>query len=87
MNTGSGWSLVESGSTADKYIAVYRYKDILTPGISTSALRNSLTMVDMSLTDYAGISDINVTMTGYACGVEDESLDTAWDSIKSNYEL
>ena len=87
MNTGSGWNLVESGSAGDKYIAVYRYNDVVAPDASTTALGSSLTMVDMSLADYAEISDINVEMTGYACGTDDETLDTAWDSIKLNYGL
>lgn len=84
IDLNSGWSLVESGSSGDKYIAVYRYDDVVTPGSSTTALGSSLTMVDMSLTDYADLIDINVAMTGYACGAEDESLDTAWESIKGN---
>ena len=87
LNTGSGWTLVESGETGDKWVAVCRYDDILTPGEFTTALGSSLTMVDMSLTDYADLSDINVTMTGYACGAEGEELSTAWESIKGNYGL
>lgn len=87
IDLNSGWSLVESGEAAGKYVTVYRYNDVVAPGTSTTAMGGSLTMVDMSLTDYAALSDINVTMTGYACGAEDESLDTAWDSIKGNYEL
>ncbi len=70
-----------------QYIAVYRYDDILTPGASPTALASSLTMVDISLSDYAALSDLNVTMTGYACGAEGETLETAWDNIKGNYGL
>jgi len=87
LNAGSGWSVEEAQVAGDKYIAVYRYDDVVAPGASTTALGSSLTMVDMSLTEYADLSDINVTMTGYACGAEDESLDTAWESIKGNYGL
>ena len=87
LNTDSSWTLVESGSSGDKYVTVYRYNNVLAPGASTTALGSSLTMVDMSLSDYADLSDINVTMTGYACGAEDETLDTAWESIKGNYGL
>lgn len=87
IDVNSGWSLVESGSSGDKYVTVYRYDDIVAPGASTTALGSGLTMVDMSLAEYADLTDINVTMTGYACGAEDESLDTAWDSIKGNYGL
>lgn len=87
LNMGSGWSVEEEQGVGDKYVTVYRYDDVVTPGESTTALGSSLTMVDMSLADYADLSDINVTMTGYACGAEDETLDTAWDSIKANYGL
>lgn len=87
LDMNSGWSVEEAQVVGDKYIAVYRYNDVVAPGTSTTALGSSLTMVDMSLTDYADLTDINVTMTGYACGAEDESLDTAWDSIKENYGL
>lgn len=87
LNTGSGWSVEEAQVVGNKYVTVYRYNDIVTPGASTTALGSSLTMVDMSLDDYVEISDINVTMTGYACGAEDETIDTAWESIKGNYGL
>ena len=87
LNTGSGWSLVESGSSSDKWVSVYRYNNVLAPGSSTSSLGSSLTMVDMSTADYADLTDINVTMTGYACGAEGEELSTAWESIKGNYGL
>ncbi len=87
IDMNSGWSVEEERVVGDKYIAVYCYDDVVAPGASTTALGCSLTMVDMSLTDYADLTDINVTMIGYACGAEDESLDTAWDSIKGNYGL
>ena len=87
INLNAGWSVEESGVVGDKHVTVYRYDDILTPGASTTALGSSLTMVDMSLADYADLTDIDVTMTGYACGAEDESLETAWESIKGNYGL
>ncbi len=87
LDPNSGWSLEESKVVDGQYIAVYRYDDILTPGVSTSALADKLTMVDISLSDYAEVENINVTMTGYACGAEGETLDTAWDSIKENYGM
>ena len=87
IDLNSGWECIESGVNGDKWFSVYRYNDVVAPGASTTALGSSLTMVDMSLTEYADLSDINVTMTGYACGTEDESLDTAWESIKGNYGL
>lgn len=87
LNIGSGWSVEEAQVLGDKFIAVYRYDDVVAPGASTTALGSSLTMINMSLADYADLTDINVTMTGYACGAEEESLETAWDSIKGNYGL
>ena len=87
LNMGSGWSVEEEQGVGDKYVTVYRYNNVLAPGSSTSSLGSSLTMVDMSLAEYADLSDINVTMTGYACGAEDETIDTAWESIKGNYGL
>lgn len=87
LNTGSGWSIEETHVVGDKYVAVYRYNNVVASGAFTTALGSSLTMVDMSLAEYADLSDINVIMTGYACGAEDESLDTAWESIKGNYGL
>lgn len=87
IDVNSGWECIESGTNGDTWFSVYRYNDVVAPGASTTALGSSLTMVDMSLADYSELSDINVTMTGYACGAEDESLDTAWESIKGNYGL
>ena len=87
LDLNSSWECIETGVNGNKWISVYRFNDIVAPGASTTALGSSLTMVDMSLADYADISDINVTMTGYACGVEGESLETAWDSIKANYGM
>lgn len=59
----------------------------MAPSASTTALGSNLTVVDMSMADYVDLTDINVTMIGYACGTDDETLDTAWDSIKLNYGL
>lgn len=87
LDLNSGWSVEEAQVVGDRYIAVYRYDEVLTPGASTSALADKLTMVDMSLAEYSELSDINVTMTGYACGAEDKELSTAWESIKGNYGL
>ena len=87
LDTDSSWECIESGVNGDTWFSVYRYNDVVAPGASTTALGSSLTMVDMSLADYADLTDINVTMTGYACGAEDEELSTAWESIKGFYGL
>lgn len=84
LNVDSGWSLVESGENDGTWVEVYRYDDVLTPEQSTTALSNSITMVDMTLAEFAEISDIDVSMTGYACRVSDVTgIDEAWDYIKS----
>lgn len=87
LNTDSSWECIESGTNGDTWFSVYRYNEVVAPGASTTALGSSLTMVDMSLVEYSELSDINVTMTGYACGAEGEELSTAWESIKGNYGL
>ena len=84
LAVNDGWSLVESGEVDGKWIEVYRYDAVLTPGASTTALSNSMTMVDMGMADYAEIGEIDVSMTGYACRVSDVAgIDEAWDYIKS----
>ena len=45
----------------------------LSPGESTSALTNQMTMKSISNAEYAGIDDINIIITGYAMGTEDMS--------------
>ncbi len=88
FDPNSGWSLEESEVVDGQYIAIYRYNEALTPGTSTTALSSNFTMVDISLSDYAEIENVNVNMTGYACVAEDgETLEIAWDSIKENYGL
>lgn len=41
----------------------------------------------MSLADYVELTDMNVEMTEYVCGTDDEAIDTAWNNIKVNYGL
>lgn len=41
-------------------------------------------MVDMGMADYAEISEIDVSMTGFACRVADVAgIDDAWGYTKS----
>ena len=67
------WCVVsEDGGTV-----VYAYGSAemtaLQPGESTSALTSRMTMSEVSNAEYAGIDDINITITGYAMGTEDMS--------------
>ena len=68
---------------------VYAYGDtemtVLCPGESTSALTNQMTMRSISIAEYAAIDDINVTITGYAIGIEGVSTNPtdAWNECKA----
>ena len=84
LDVDASWSLVDSGERDGVWVEVYQYDTVLTPGASTTALADKLTMVDMGMADYAEISEIDVSMTGFACRVSDvESIDEAWGYIKS----
>lgn len=83
----SFWPVVESGTVDGKYIVVYSYSQVLTPGASTTVLADTLSMVEMSNAEYAEIEDINVTISAYACGAEGIDPDAAWESVKENYGL
>ena len=79
------WSLQNSRADSDRWIVIYRYDSALAPGASTTALSNELTMVDMTRAEYGQLTDLNVTMTGYACGTEDLEIADAWDAISQYY--
>ena len=82
-----GWTQVES----DGGVVVYAYTDgsecmtVLTPGESTTALTEQMTMRSITNAEYAGIDDINITLTGYAIGVENVPTvpEEAWVYCKS----
>lgn len=85
LTPGSGWSMQTSGVQGDRWVGVYRYDSVLTPGNSTRALSSALTMVEMGMAEYVEIDDLNVSMTGYACGTEDLELENAWAAISAEY--
>ena len=80
------WCVVES----DGGVVVYAYTagsegmTVLNPGESTTALTEQMTMRSITNAEYAGIDDINITLTGYAIGVEDVPSvpEEAWDYCK-----
>ena len=80
------WTQVES----DGGVVVYAYTagsegmTALTPGESTTALTEQMTMRSITNAEYAGIDDINITLTGYAIGVEDVPTvpEEAWEHCK-----
>ena len=78
------WCFIsEDGGTV-----VYAYGNsemtALQPGESTSALTKQMTMNEISNAEYAAIDDINITIIGYAMGIEDMSTDPvdAWNECK-----
>ena len=88
MNTDDSWTLVDSYEADGKWIEVYGYTEVLTPEASTTALADKLTMVDMTLSEYAQVTEMDVSMTGYGCKtVDDDGIDidieTAWELIKN----
>ena len=85
LTPSSAWSVQESGVQGDRWVTVYRYDSVLTPGASTTALTSNLTMVDMSHAEFSEVTELNVSMTGYACGTEDLELENAWETISQNY--
>ena len=80
------WTQVES----DGGVVVYAYTagsegmTALTPGESTTALTEQMTMRSITNAEYAGIDDINITLTGYAIGVEDVPTvpEEVWEHCK-----
>lgn len=85
FDVDSDWRVVceETGTI------VYAYGNsdmtVLSPGDSTTALTQQMTMKKISNAEYANIDDINITITGYAIGIEGVStvpID-AWNECKA----
>lgn len=84
LTVNDGWSLVERGESNGTWVEVYRYDSELKPDQSTTVLANKLTMVNITMAEFAEIEEIDVSMTGFACRVADVAgIDEAWDYIKS----
>lgn len=85
FHAGDAWVLVESGEGVVVYAYANPEMTILNPGDSTSALTDQMSMRSISNAEYAEIDDINITVTGYAIGIEDVSTnpEDAWNECKS----
>ena len=83
------WTLVESGNGTVVYAYGMDEMTLLGSGDSTSALTNQMTMQSISNAEYAGIDDINITITGYAIGTEGVSTNPtdAWNECKAIGEI
>ena len=81
----SSWDLIESGTNDDGvWVEVYGYGS-LAPDQTTTPLASAMTMVDMPNSDFAGMTELNVSMEGFGCATDGVSLDGAWDRIKQYY--
>ena len=80
------WCVVESdgGVVVYAYTAGSEFMTVLSPGDCTTALTEQMTMRSITNAEYAGIDDINITLTGYAIGVEDVPTvpEEAWEHCK-----
>ena len=85
-NVGEDWSVVES--TERKTVYSYSTTDEMTPLTleeKTPALTSKMTLRDnISNAEFAGIDDINITITAYAVGTEDSPVapSEAWAYCK-----
>ena len=75
---GSGWTVVEEGSG----YTVYGYSSALAEDQTTSALTSSVTMKDMTGSQYKAI-DVNIRFDGYLADVNEygTELDACWARI------
>ena len=87
INAGADWSQIESSEVDDKWVEVYLYGEALSPGSSTSALGSTVTMKDISRTEYGSLDDLNIEIDAYAVGTDDEEMEDAWKDIKAHFGL
>ncbi len=75
----SMWTKVEESSG----MIVYGYNDVLGVDGETDVLCDSMTMVEMSGTDFVGLADVNVEIVGYLADRETygEDVGNAWREI------
>ena len=78
------WKFIESGNGTVVYAYGNDDMTVLCPGDSTSALTKQMTMKAISNAEFAAIDDINITITGYAIGIEGVSTNPvdAWNECK-----
>ena len=87
IESGSAWSLVESGVVDGQWVEVYLYSEALAPEASTSPLGPTVTMKEIGMSEYASLEDLNISMSAYAVGTDDEEMENAWKDIKAHYGL
>lgn len=89
FDNSDDWTLVETDQGMDVYAYGNDSMHVLTPGESTTALTECMTMKTITNAEYAAIDDINITITGYVTGTENMSADPteAWNVCKALGDL
>ena len=84
FNVDSDWSPVSINGGTVVYAYAGSEMTTLQPGDYTSSFTEKMTMNDISYAEYAVIDDINVTITGYAIGTKEISMEPveAWNQCK-----
>ena len=79
------WIPVESRNGTVVYAYGSTDMTVVSPGENTCELTSQMTMQSISNTEYAAVDDINITITGYAIGIEDVSTNPtdAWNECKT----
>ena len=73
FDTNNEWIPVSINDETIVYAYASSEMTELQPGDSTSALTEQMTMEEISNAEYVAVDDINITITGYAIGIEDMS--------------
>lgn len=75
----SDWTLVEDGGA----VKVYGFNDVLGTNDQTSALMDGMTMVNMDVSEFKAMSDVNVSLEAFLspCDQYGEDPQTAWNTI------
>ncbi len=85
LEAQEAWVLVESGETNYVYAYAGNEMTVLATNESTDVLTDKITMRAISNGDYAAIDDLNISVIGYAIGIENVSANPvqAWKYCKS----
>lgn len=79
FTVASGWTKVSENSG----VIVYGYSDVLESDVDTGSLCDSMTMVDMTASEFNGLADVNIELTGYLADCDEYGTDVsaAWSKI------
>lgn len=76
----SDWTLVQDGGS----VKVYGYNGTLGTNDQTSALMDGMTMVNMDVSEFMAMSDVNVSLEAFLspCDQYGEDPQTVWNTIE-----